>query len=406
MAATPSSSARRRSTGWVRSGSYILVIASLMAVAASEMFGWRLVLMVALAAGGMTAALVRRNHPYALVAVAWATTVLATQVLLIPALFNLGLRSRGWRGLITIALTFALLAGVAARGERIVSIEGVDLETLASFVAWLLNSLVVVLVPYLTGFAVAARRDLIESYRLRAEHAEAERSARAAEAVLRERARIASDAHDVLGHKLSLLTMQAGGLELNADAGTEVVKEQAHLLRRSARDALDDLRLIIGSVEGSGAPATDAPTRSLVPQGLLGIRALIAESRSSGAIVELVSSGLTDPDEVPDQTSRAAYRIVQECLTNAHRHAPDSPVTISLAGVPGESLGIEVRNVVACPSGHPDSFCQGRRGLLGLKERARHVGGRLTATEADSVFIVRAELPWPERGSNPSEAKQ
>ncbi|WP_205751080.1 sensor histidine kinase [Brevibacterium linens] len=393
-----------RSTDWARSAAYVLVIASLTVLAASGMNGWPQVILIGLAALGAAAALVREEYPYALLVVAWATTAFATQVLLIPALFNLGVRRKGRRGLLAIALTFVLLGVVAARGERLVSVDGVDLEAWTSVGSWLLNSIVVVLVPYLIGTAVAARRDLTDSYRIRAEHAEAERSARAAEAVLLERARIAREAHDVLGHKLSLLTMQAGGLELNAHAGGEVVEKQAQLIRRSARAALDDLRSIIGSIETPDWLDSEATERSLVPQDILGIEKLITESRSSGAIVDLVSSDLTTPEMLPEKTTRAAYRIVQEGLTNAHRHAPSAPVIVSLAGSPGQHLVIEVRNAVTDPVSETERPGHGGRGLPGLQERARTVGGELTVTESDSVFIVRADLPWPAADTDQTEA--
>lgn len=403
MPTTPRPESVHRSTDWARSAAYVFVIASLTVLAASGMNGWSQVILIGLAVLGTATALVRQRFPYALLAVAWVTTAFTTQVLLIPALFNLGVRRKGRGGLLAVALTFVLLGVVAARGERLVSVDGIDLETWTSVGSWLLNSLVVVLVPYVIGTAVAGRRDLTNSYRIRAEHAEAERSARAAEAVLLERARIAREAHDVLGHKLSLLTMQAGGLELNARAGAEVVEEQAQLIRRSARAALDDLRSIIGSIETTDWLDIESTERSLVPQDISGIEKLVAESRSSGAIVDLVSSDLTRSEMLPENTTRAAYRIVQECLTNAHRHAPDAAVIVSLSGSPGQNLVIEVRNAVTSPVSEAERPGHGGRGLPGLQERARTVGGALTANETDSVFIVRADLPWPVADTDQTE---
>lgn len=389
-----------RSADWVRSAAYVLVIASLAALAASGANGWSRALLIGSAVLGAAAALVRHRHPYALLVVAWVTTVVATQVLLVPGLFNLGVRCKGRRGLLAVVLTFVILGAVSTRGERLVSVDGVDVEAWTGVGSWLVNSIVVALVPYLVGSAVAARRDLTESYRIRAEHAEAERSARVAEAVLLERARIAREAHDVLGHKLSLLTMQAGGLELNAHAGAEVVEEQAQLIRRSARAALDDLRSIIGSIETPDWLDAESMERRVLGQGILGIEKLVTESRSSGAIVKLISSDLSTPERLPEKTARTAYRIVQECLTNAHRHAPNAPVVVSLSGSPEQNLVIEVRNAVADSVADLERPGRGGRGLPGLQERARTVGGKLTVNESDSVFIVRADLPWPAAGSD------
>lgn len=383
----------RRSARWVQSGAYVLVIASLTFVAASGARGWAQVGFTVLAVLGVATALVRQRYPYALLGVAWIMSVFATQVLLIPALFNLGVRRKDWRSHSAALLTCVLLAAVSAHGERLVSVDGVDLEAWAGVASWLLNSIVVALVPYLIGTAVSARRDLTESYRLRAEHAEAERAARAAEAILRERARIAREAHDVLGHKLSLLSLQAGGLELNSHARPQVIEYHARLISQSARDALDDLRFIIDSIEPR--ESRDSATRSLISQDARDIERLIRESRLSGAIVGFDTPELFSTQALPEKTARAAFRIVQECLTNAHRHAPGAPVNVSLAGAPGQHLVIEVRNAVADSVNTPKRQMIRGRGLPGIAERARLVGGELTITESHSVFVAQATLPWP-----------
>lgn len=379
---------------------YVVVIVALSLIAATGLHGWRQAGFLLLAALACLAALDRVRRPYVLVLVAWATTLISTQVLLIPALFNLGVRRRDRFGLLTLALTLILLGLVAPRGERLVSVDGVDLDAWTGLGSWVLNGFVVVIVPFLIGTAVAARRALTDSYRTRAEHAESERSARAAEAVLLERARIAREAHDVLGHKLSLLTLQAGGLELNATAGPQVIAEQAQLIRRSARSALHDLSLIIGSLESPDALDTVTADRPMAPQGVKGIERLVTESRASGAHVELDVDGLESPELWRDDLARAAYRVVQECLTNAHRHASGAPVIVRLAGRPGTSLDIEIRNAMTAPAsqrqrsrGQP---ARGGMGLPGLHERARIAGGSLRVIDDDRVFAVRAELPWPE----------
>lgn len=377
------------------SGLHLLVIASLSSIAVSGMSGWQRAVFLVLAVAAGAAALVRQRYPHLLLLLAWGATALATQVLLIPALLNLGVRRRGRQSLLPLGVTIVLLVIVAPREEQLVSIDGVDLEIWSNLGSWVLNGTAVVVVPYLIGRGMAMRRDLVESYRIRAEHAEAERSARAAESVLLERARIAREAHDILGHKLSLLAMQAGGLKLNADAGAEVVGKQAQLIQQSARGALNDLRSIIGSIEAPDAPDTERVERSLIPRDLFGVRKLVDQSIFSGAVVNLVTSGLVRPEELPENISRAAYRVVQECLTNAHVHAPGAPVVVSLSGSPGEGFVAEARNTVTVPDGNGVRLRRGGRGLPGLKERARSVGGELTANETDSVFIVRARFPWP-----------
>lgn len=395
MTARPTLSHEQHSRSWLWSGLYLLVVASFAVVSALGLTGWRqaVFLVLAVAVGGAT--LVRRRCPHALTLTAWATTAWATQIFLIPALFNLGVRGRDRRGLLALAVTVVLLAAVAPREELLVSVDGVDPAVWSGLGSWVLNAVVIALVPYLIGRSIAARRELTESYRLRAEHAEAERSARAAESVLVERARIAREAHDVLGHKLSLLAMQAGGLRLNANAGARVVEMQARLIQQSARGALDDLRSIIRSVEAPEAGAADRAARAPAAHDLHGIRKLVAESVSSGAIVALDTAELQFPERVPGDVSRAAHRVVQECLTNAHRHAPEAPVTVSVSGGPGEGFVVEVRNTVTVSEETGTEDRPGGRGLPGLRERARVVGGELAVDETDSVFIVRARFPWP-----------
>lgn len=397
MTARATSSHWQYTRSWIGSGLYILAIAFLGIVAASGMAGVQQAIFLVLVVAAAGAALIRKRHPCVLLLLAWLTTAFATQVLLIPALFNMGVRGRDRRTLLALAFTVVLLAAVGPRGEQLVSVDGVDLEVWSTLGSWALNTIVVI-VPYLIGQGVATRRDLLESYRLRAEYAEAERSARAAESVLLERARIAREAHDVLGRKLSLLVMQTGGLRINKNASEKVVDKQLKLIQESARDALEELRSIIGSIEDPNAPGTDRSDRSLVPKDLFGIRKLVDESVSSGAIVNLSESDLLHSDKLPEDISGAAYRVVQECLTNAHMHAPGAPVSIVLSGGPGEKFVVEVRNTVVMPEANGNKLPRSGRGIPRLKERARILDGELTAGEIDSVFIVRAQFPWRNHG--------
>jgi signal transduction histidine kinase len=374
---------------------FVALIAAIAFLAATETSGWQRMLVVVLSVAAAATVLVRRRYPYALVAVAWVTAALVTQILLVPALFSLALHRRDRLSLAAVGGTIILLGIVASRGERFVSIDGVDLDTVTSTASWLLNIVVVVLVPYLIGWAIGARRELTQSYRLRAEHAEAERAARSREAVLLERARIAREAHDILGHKLALLTMQAGGLEVNAAAGPGVVAQQAQLIRQSARAALDDLRSIIGALEELDSDPRRPTGRPLTPQDLAGVVTLVDQSRASGGTVDLATAQLESWHGVPQEVGRAAYRVTQEALTNAHRHAPTSPVTVTLSGAPGRGLSVEVRNLVDEPALDVARPEHAGRGLPGLHERVRVVGGSLRVETEDSVFIVRAELPWP-----------
>nr|WP_272954726.1 histidine kinase [Kribbella sandramycini] len=192
-------------------------------------------------------------------------------------------------------------------------------------------------------------------------------------AVRAERERIARDMHDALGHRLSLLSVHAGALEFRPDMPPEELARAAGVIRVSARESVEDLREIVGVLRSGD----DGPRR--------GIAKLIAESRAAGMVIELVTS--VEPAAVTDLT---AYRIVQEGLTNARKHAPRQPVRLTLSGTPGAELAIELVNRVESGSGGPGS----RVGLVGLAERVSPAGGRIEYGTADGEFRLAAWLPW------------
>ncbi len=396
---SPSRAAPSRS--WIASGCYLAGIAAITVVAASGLDGWALAGFVTLGLAVGVAAAFRRRWPLLLVVVAGIATLTSTQIFLVPAMFNLGVRKRNRWDYGLLAGCVVLLAIVANRDERLVSLDGLDPETWTPLASWVLNVIAVVLVPFASGLAGAARRDLVDSLRARAVHAEAERAARAAEAVLLERARIASEAHDVLGHKLSLLTMQAGGLEVNAGAGQDVVAHQAHLIRTSARAALDDLRSIIGSLESPHEIEVSPLERTVAPQDLTSLRHLANESIKSGAVVRLHLPESVAIEKFSPEVIRATYRIVQEGLTNAHKHAFEAPVIISVDGDSQDGLLVEVKNATTRASKHQPGALTSGRGIPGLRERVRIVGGELSIDDSRSVFVLSARLPWvladPER---------
>jgi signal transduction histidine kinase len=242
------------------------------------------------------------------------------------------------------------------------------------------------------GQLLRARRQLVVSRRDRAERAEAEQRLRVEQAQQAERARMAREMHDVLGHRLSLLSMHAGALEFRPDAGPEAVAHAAGVIRQSAHLALEDLREVIGVLrEGSDGPgARPQPT-------LAELTALVEESRAAGVTVN-ADVRVADLAAVPASTGRSAYRIVQEGLTNARRHAPGSPVDLVVAAGADGGLVVELRNDV--PSVADDATAAadpagGGLGLVGLSERAALAGGRLEyGPTSQGGFRVHAWLPW------------
>lgn len=250
------------------------------------------------------------------------------------------------------------------------------------------------------GAYIGLRRDHVRSLQERAETAEREQTSRAAQARANERARIAREMHDVLAHRMSLVAMHAGALAYRTDLPPEKVAETAAVVQSNAHAALQELRDVLGvlrSADGAHAGAADGGDRARPerPQPTLrDLDELVAEACAGGGEVhvERRAEGL---DALPEAVSRNAYRIVQEALTNARKHAPWAPVTVSVAGAPGEGLTLTVHNplrtVGPAPQAAPPSS---GLGLVGLTERAELSGGRLAFGAQGGRFVVSAWLPW------------
>ncbi|MFF3328471.1 sensor histidine kinase [Streptomyces sp. NPDC002888] len=237
------------------------------------------------------------------------------------------------------------------------------------------------------ALVVRSKRQLLLSLRDRARRAETEARLRAEQAQRLAREAIAREMHDVLAHRLTLLSVHAGALEFRPDAPREEVARAAGVIRESAHEALQDLREIIGVLRAGEPDDAGRPQPTLAA-----LDALVAESRDAGMKVAL-DSRVSDPATVPASAGRTAYRIVQEALTNARKHAPGTEVTVSVTGAPGEGLSLSVHN--PAPEGEVPAVPGSGQGLIGLTERATLAGGRLThGPQEDGGFTVRAWLPW------------
>jgi signal transduction histidine kinase len=254
------------------------------------------------------------------------------------------------------------------------------------------------------------------SLRDRAVRAETEAHLRAEQAQQRARDEIAREMHDVLGHRLSLLSVHAGALEFRPDASPGEIARAAEVIRENAHLALQDLREVIGVLR--------APVGELPQPTLADVRQLVTESGRAGMWVGLREE--LDGAAVPDLVGRTAYRTVQEGLTNARKHAPGAEVVVRLAGSPGEGLTVEVCNEApdSGPAGalHPDPPLPGPpvgersptassgsgvvhspqltvapgQGLVGLAERVALADGRLEhGPTAGGGWRLAAWLPWP-----------
>ncbi|MEV5440036.1 histidine kinase [Streptomyces sp. NPDC052682] len=237
------------------------------------------------------------------------------------------------------------------------------------------------------GMFVRSKRQLLLSLRDRARRAETEARLRAEQAQRLAREAIAREMHDVLAHRLTLLSVHAGALEFRPDAPREEIARAAGVIRESAHEALQDLREIIGVLRAGESEDTGRPQPTLA-----GLDTLVAESREAGMKVAL-DNRVTDPSGVPASVGRTTYRIVQEALTNARKHAPGTEVTVTVTGAPGDGLSVTVRNPP--PEGAVPPVPGSGQGLIGLTERATLAGGTLQYGPAeDGGFEVRARLPW------------
>jgi signal transduction histidine kinase len=240
-----------------------------------------------------------------------------------------------------------------------------------------------ILLPGVVGAWVRIRAELLTALRERAERAEAAQELLARDAVLTERTRIAREMHDAVGHRVSLMVLQAGAIEMAA-GDRERVERLAENVQIAGRQALDELRQAVGVLRSG--EHEDAP---LAPQpGLDDLERLVKECRTAGMNVQLHAPAALGLDPA---VSRAAYRIVQEALTNAGKHAPEAPVTVDVER-PAEELVIRVVN--GTPRRTVERAPGGGFGLVGLAERVRTLGGRLRAEpRLDGGFVVEAALP-------------
>ena len=241
------------------------------------------------------------------------------------------------------------------------------------------------------GMLVRARRQLVVSLHERARRAEAEQRLLADQARQAERARIAREMHDVVAHRVSLITLHAGALQLRSDLPPAEIERTAGLIHTAAHQALEELRDVIGVLHEDGsseaAPAAPQPT-------VTDIARLVEDSRRAGACIELLMD-VDDPANAPGGLGRDAYRIVQEALTNINKHAPGTATEVTISGAAGRGLHVAVRNRLPLTTASGPPVPGSGRGLVGLAERAALSGGTLQhGPTADGHFLVSADLTW------------
>jgi signal transduction histidine kinase len=245
----------------------------------------------------------------------------------------------------------------------------------------------VVLVAAMLGWGqfVGSRRELMWNLRQRAERAEAEQELRASEARATERTRIAREMHDVVAHRISHVSMRAGALAFRDDLSVEQMRAESALIRDTANEALHELRALLHVLR---APTTGELIEQPQPT-YADLTALIEGATSDGMRIDF-DDNLTSPP--PPEVGRTIYRIVQEGITNARKHAPGARLRIVLASDEADSVRLTLTNPIGFA--HGDTPGSGL-GLIGIAERVEVAGGRFTRNVADGEFTMSAWLPCP-----------
>lgn len=316
------------------------------------------------------------------------------------AVVSLATRRR-WSQIVPVGL---LWCGGALAGERAFDhfVYSAPSRSLVDLVAVLVGPLVLYALLVLTGMYVGGRRALLASLREQAAIARREADARGDSARAAERNRIAREMHDVLAHRLSLVALHSGALEYRAGLDPRQVRETAAVVRDNAHAALGELREVLGLLRDSTGPDEHSRPQPTFAQ----VGELVDGARAAGSPVTLVLEHLGEEDlaRLPVPVSRHLYRVVQETLTNARKHAPGERVQVRLHGTPGEHVTVEVSNPLPTHAPLVPLPASGW-GLTGLAERVRLTGGELDARpRPDRTFVVRARLPWPAPDAQPSAA--
>ncbi len=249
-------------------------------------------------------------------------------------------------------------------------------------------SAVMLLVPVLIGMYRWSRRRRIRALQAEAMTARREAAAlvreehaRAEQSRAQERTRIAREMHDTLSHRLALISTYAGALDYREDLDRATVRSTARLVQQTAATASAELRTVLDVLRDDPGDTRPEPDLHDIPQ-------LLEEFRAAGAEIEVIGDDGIDPGALPDITARTLYRILQEALTNAVKHAPGAPVTVRWARRP-DAVSLVVSNpLVADAHPAPSGF-----GLVGLDERARGLGGTIGTERTDTAFRLEACIP-------------
>ncbi|MFJ3616116.1 sensor histidine kinase [Streptomyces hydrogenans] len=293
--------------------------------------------------------------------------------LLLIALFDLAARRR--------VLAAGVCSAVALATNAVVQ------PTASLWTPQQYGSTLFLVLAVLGGLWMGNRRRLVQALHAQVEHLRTERELREQAARMAERSAIAAEMHDVLAHRLSLIALHTGVLATRKDTLPGPVVERLGLLRTASTEALTDLRDVLGALR-----TTDAILAADPPAPVLrDVEEMIEQARAAGQDISTTVEG--GPEQAPAAHRLAVYRLVQEALTNARKHAPDAPVRVRITYKPPATL-IEVTN----PPGRGPGIQQvpSGFGLIGLRERVEALGGSLSAGPGGAgSWRLAARIPHP-----------
>ncbi|MEU2775313.1 histidine kinase [Streptomyces sp. NPDC007162] len=302
----------------------------------------------------------------------------------------------GWIGTLLLALVLydlaaarrtraAVLCVAAALGANLLGYPATRLWGHQEYV----TALFIWAFAYVVGMWIGSRRRLVRALAADVEHLRVEAQLREEAARVTERSRIAAEMHDVLAHRLSLIALHTGVLATRSGTLPGPVAERLALLRGASTEALADLRDVLGVLRTPGAAPNDA---GVVPAPVPGdVRQLVDDARAASQPTALTIHGR--PEDAPTTHRLAVYRIAQEALTNARKHADGAPVTMTIDYRPPATL-VEVTNPAGLP-GQAAAVSSGY-GLVGLRERVSALGGHLSAGPAGAgSWRLAARIPHP-----------
>jgi signal transduction histidine kinase len=322
----------------------------------------------------------------------WPGWTLAVSGLLVAVLFHID-RSAGTVAVLAPAVAlYSLALTRGRRAQLLAGLAAVGAVLLADLlhsgqpgVLQTLGHVLLAAIPLLAAEQVRTHRAYLRLVQERLELAERTREQEAARRAEQERLRIARELHDVVAHTLTEINVQAASTAERTTPGD--ARATLETIEKASHEAIGELRAILGVLRD-----TDNPEASRTPAPTIQEIAELADrARHTGLDVDLEVSG-EPPARLSDAVSLAAYRIVQESLTNARRHTPGAPVTIRL-DYDSSHLRIAVDNPVAANNGSNGATPSGV-GITGMKERASALGGTLRAGALNGGFQVRAELPY------------